>query len=43
MMKPVLKFDDGKIVPEEKVRTKKRALKALEDKVLNQVKDYDRL
>ncbi|WP_145542470.1 fatty acid kinase binding subunit FakB1 [Staphylococcus warneri] len=40
-MKPILKFDDGKIVPEEKVRTKKRALKALEDKVLNQVKDYN--
>lgn len=36
-MKPVLKFEDGKILPEEKVRTKKRALKALEQKVLDQV------
>lgn len=40
-MKPVLKFDDGKIVPEEKVRTKKRAIQALEDKVLATVKDFE--
>lgn len=37
-MKPVLTFTDGKIVPEEKVRTKKRALKVIEDKVINEVK-----
>ncbi|EHJ07128.1 fatty acid kinase binding subunit FakB1 [Staphylococcus simiae] len=40
-MKPVLKFDDGKIVPDEKVRTKKRAIQALENKILDIVKDYD--
>jgi DegV family protein with EDD domain len=40
-MKPVLKFDDGKIVPEEKVRTKKKALLALESKVIEQVKELD--
>ncbi|MBF7022709.1 fatty acid kinase binding subunit FakB1 [Staphylococcus kloosii] len=40
-MKPVLKFDDGKIVPEEKVRTKKKALLALENKVIEKVKELD--
>ncbi|WP_145467662.1 fatty acid kinase binding subunit FakB1 [Staphylococcus pettenkoferi] len=40
-MKPVLKFEDGLIVPEEKVRTKKRALKAIVKKVLARVEDYD--
>ncbi|MGT2652644.1 fatty acid kinase binding subunit FakB1 [Staphylococcus aureus] len=33
-LKPVLKFEDGKIIPEEKVRTKKRAIQTLEKKVL---------
>ena len=32
-MKPVLKFEDGKIIPEEKVRTKKRAIQTLEKSV----------
>ncbi|WP_436855110.1 fatty acid kinase binding subunit FakB1 [Staphylococcus caeli] len=36
-MKPVLKFDDGKIVPDEKVRTKKRALRKMIEKVINEV------
>ncbi|WP_105993560.1 fatty acid kinase binding subunit FakB1 [Staphylococcus simulans] len=40
-MKPVLKFDDGLIVPVDKVRTKKRAIQRIEDGVLEQVKDYD--
>ena len=40
-MKPVLTFDDGKIVPEAKVRTKKRALNEIINKVTAQVKDYD--
>lgn len=40
-MKPVLTFDDGKIVPESKVRTKKRALNEIVNKVIAQVKDYE--
>lgn len=40
-MKPVLKFEDGKIVPEAKVRTKKRALKEIVDHVIDRVKDYN--
>ena len=40
-MKPVLTFDDGKIVPEAKVRTKKRALNEIINKVTAQVKDYE--
>lgn len=40
-MKPVLKFDDGKIVPDEKVRTKKRALRKMIDKVIAEVKDFE--
>ncbi|MHD0398365.1 fatty acid kinase binding subunit FakB1 [Staphylococcus simulans] len=40
-MKPVLKFDDGVIVPLDKVRTKKRAIKRIEDGVLEKVKDYE--
>ncbi|WP_251519128.1 MULTISPECIES: fatty acid kinase binding subunit FakB1 [Staphylococcus] len=40
-MKPVLKFQDGLIVPEEKVRTKKRALKTIIEKVTERVKDYE--
>ncbi len=40
-MKPVLKFEDGKIIPEEKVRTKKRAIQTLEKKVLDIVKDFE--
>lgn len=40
-MKPVLTFDDGKIVPETKVRTKKRALNEIINKVTAQVKDYE--
>lgn len=40
-MKPVLKFEDGLILPEEKVRTKKRALKEIINKVINHVKTYD--
>lgn len=40
-MKPVLTFDDGKIVPESKVRTKKRALNEIVNKVTAQVKDYE--
>ncbi|MBR8894543.1 fatty acid kinase FakB1 [Staphylococcus aureus] len=34
-------FDDGKIIPEEKVRTKKRAIQTLEKKVLEIVKDFE--
>ncbi|MBR8864602.1 fatty acid kinase FakB1 [Staphylococcus aureus] len=34
-------FDDGKIIPEEKVRTKKRAIQTLEKKVLDIVKDFE--
>ena len=40
-MKPVLKFDDGKIVPDEKVRTKKRALRKMIDKVIAEVKEFE--
>ncbi|PWZ70151.1 hypothetical protein DD902_14150 [Staphylococcus pseudintermedius] len=40
-MKPVLKFEDGKIIPEEKVRNKKRAIQTLEKKVLDIVKDFE--
>ncbi|MEB7832479.1 fatty acid kinase binding subunit FakB1 [Staphylococcus xylosus] len=40
-MKPVLKFEDGKIVPDEKVRTKKRALRKMIDKVIEEVKDFE--
>ncbi|SCS30326.1 fatty acid kinase binding subunit FakB1 [Staphylococcus caeli] len=40
-MKPVLKFDNGKIVPDEKVRTKKRALRKMIEKVINEVKDLE--
>ena len=40
-MKPVLKFEDGKIVPDEKVRTKKRALRKMVEKVINEVKNLD--
>lgn len=40
-MKPVLKFDNGKIVPEEKVRTRKRAYQSLENHVINIVKELD--
>ncbi len=41
MKKPVSKFEDGKIIPEEKVRTKKRAIQTLEKKVLDIVKDFE--
>ncbi|MBR8859507.1 fatty acid kinase FakB1 [Staphylococcus aureus] len=34
-------FEDGKIIPEEKVRTKKRAIQTLEKKVLDIVKDFE--
>ncbi|MDW4284601.1 fatty acid kinase binding subunit FakB1 [Staphylococcus saprophyticus] len=40
-MKPVLKFEDGKIFPDEKVRTKKRALRKMVEKVINEVKNLD--
>ncbi|UXR69993.1 MULTISPECIES: fatty acid kinase binding subunit FakB1 [unclassified Staphylococcus] len=40
-MKPVLTFEDGLIVPYEKVRTKKRALKMIEDKALELANQYD--
>ncbi|MDO5661003.1 MAG: DegV family protein, partial [Staphylococcus xylosus] len=40
-MKPVLKFEDGKIIPDEKVRTKKRALRKMIDKVIAEVKDFE--
>ncbi|WP_436860132.1 fatty acid kinase binding subunit FakB1 [Staphylococcus caeli] len=40
-MKPVLKFDDGKIVPDEKVRTKKRALRKMIEKVINEVNELE--
>lgn len=40
-MKPVLEFVDGKILPLDKVRTKKRAIKTIEQGVLDRVKDYD--
>lgn len=40
-MKPVLKFDDGLIVPDEKVRTKKRALKKIIEKVNEHIQGFD--
>ena len=40
-MKPVLKFEDGKIIPEEKFVLKKRAIQTLEKKVLDIVKDFE--
>lgn len=39
-MKPVLKFNDGKILPEEKVRTKKRALQDIINKVIACIEPY---
>ncbi|REH79613.1 fatty acid kinase binding subunit FakB1 [Staphylococcus felis] len=39
-MKPVLTFEEGLIVPYEKVRTKKRALKLIEDKILEVAEQY---
>lgn len=40
-MKPVLRFEDGKIVPEEKVRTKKRAYKSLEENIMRIASELD--
>ncbi|WP_412519586.1 fatty acid kinase binding subunit FakB1 [Staphylococcus simulans] len=40
-MKPVLQFKDGLIVPLDKVRTKKRAIKRIEEGVLEKVKDFE--
>ena len=40
-MKPVLTFEDGLIIPYEKVRTKKRALKLIEDKAVALAEQYD--
>ncbi|MFW0760448.1 fatty acid kinase binding subunit FakB1 [Staphylococcus cohnii] len=40
-MKPVLKFENGLILPDEKIRTKKRALKEIINKVIEIVKDYE--
>lgn len=40
-MKPVLRFEDGLILPDEKVRTKKRALQEIINKVIHLVKDYE--
>lgn len=40
-MKPVLTFEDGLIVPYEKVRTKKRALKLIEDKAVELSNQYE--
>ncbi|AVQ34325.1 DegV family protein [Staphylococcus muscae] len=40
-MKPVLTFDDGLIVPHEKVRTKKRALKMIEERALELVEQME--
>lgn len=40
-MKPVLKFEDGKIIPEEKVRTKKRAIQTLEKESIRNCKDFE--
>lgn len=40
-MKPVLRFEDGLILPDEKIRTKKRALKEIINKVIDIVKDYE--
>ncbi|MBI5974058.1 fatty acid kinase binding subunit FakB1 [Staphylococcus canis] len=40
-MKPVLTFEDGLIVPYEKVRTKKRALKLIEEKTLELADQYE--
>lgn len=39
-MKPVLTFEDGLIVPYEKVRTKKRALQLVEDKAIEVSRQY---
>ncbi|MCG3400070.1 fatty acid kinase binding subunit FakB1 [Staphylococcus massiliensis] len=40
-MKPLLCFEDGKIVPNEKVRTKKRALKMMVRKAAEEIKDAE--
>ncbi len=40
-MKPVLTFEDGLIVPYEKVRTKKKALKLIEDKAIEMSNQYN--
>ncbi|ARJ51278.1 fatty acid kinase binding subunit FakB1 [Staphylococcus lutrae] len=40
-MKPVLTFEEGLIVPYEKVRTKKRALKVIEEKVIERANEFD--
>lgn len=40
-MKPVLRFEDGLILPDEKVRTKKRVLQEIINKVIHLVKDYE--
>ncbi len=40
-MKPVLKFEDGKIIPEEKVRTEKACHSNIRKKVLDIVKDFE--
>ncbi|MFV7989662.1 DegV family protein, partial [Staphylococcus aureus] len=34
-------FEDGLILPDEKIRTKKRALKEIINKVIDIVKDYE--
>ncbi|MBA8761078.1 fatty acid kinase binding subunit FakB1 [Staphylococcus coagulans] len=40
-MKPVLTFEDGLIVPYEKVRTKKKALKLIEQKAIELADQFD--
>lgn len=40
-MKPVLTFEDGLIVPYEKVRTKKKALKLIEDKAIELSNEFE--
>ncbi|QPA23905.1 DegV family protein [Mammaliicoccus fleurettii] len=40
-MKPVLTFEDGLIVPYEKVRTKKKALKLIEQKAIELANQFD--
>lgn len=40
-VKPILHFEDTKIVPFDKVRTKKKALKQIKDLFAQEIKDYE--
>lgn len=42
-VKPILHFEDTKIVPFDKVRTKKKALKQIKDLFANETKDFEQV